>query len=155
MNLINLINFSNLIWDEDCAAFLESIQDSSNTPSKSCVICNFQAIKKKSETPIFNLGSIFYLDTVFHQWDFIYILNEQNEDAPYEIGQILGFFQDNSNNTIQLQIRRLKHDDDFIVSRFFNQGKDEVCVNNFSCSFTYIAILASSLSHITNRNYYC
>jgi hypothetical protein len=92
--------------------------------------------------------------------DFIYVLNEQDEDAPYEIGQILSFAQDHT-NTIQLQIRMLKHYDDFAAKHglnSFNQAnwkEDEVCDNNFTCSFTYIAILASSLLYITNRNYSC
>ena len=135
-----LIYFSNLIWDEDLAAFLESTQDSSKTYSKTCVICDSQAIKRKSETPILNLGSIFYQDTVFHKLDFIYLLNEQDEDAPYDIGQILDFAQDNPNNTIQLQIRRLKHYDNFVARQGFNQAnskKFEVCNNNFTCFFTY------------------
>ncbi|KAF8503256.1 S-adenosyl-L-methionine-dependent methyltransferase [Russula emetica] len=123
---------SNLIWDEDLAAFLESTQDPFNTElSHFCAICDSQAIKRKSETPILNLGSIFYLGMVYHKLDFIYVLNEQDEDAPYEIGQILNFSQDNANNTIQLQIRKLKHYDDFAVKHehnLFNQAnwkKDE------------------------------
>jgi hypothetical protein len=147
-----LIYFSNLIWDEDLAAFLESTQDSSDTHSNICAICVSQAIKRKSETPILNLGSLFYLDTVYHKLDFIYLLNEQDEDAPYEIGQILSFAQDN-HNTIQLQIRRLKHYDDFVAKHklySFNQAnwkKDEVCHNSFTCSFTYIAISIVYITH--------
>jgi len=92
--------------------------------------------------------------------DFIYVLNEQDEDAPYKIGQILNFAQDNANNTIQLQIRKLKHYDDFAAGHrdSFNQAywkKDEVCDNNFSFSFTYTAIPASSLLYLTNKNYSC
>ena len=90
--------------------------------------------------------------------DFIYILNGQDEDALYKIGQILDFSQDNEDNTIQLQIRKLKHYDKFAAKHGLNssdQAKDEVCDNNFSWSFTYIALLASSLLHITNNNYSC
>lgn len=93
--------------------------------------------------------------------DFIYILNEQDEDALYEIGQILNFTQDITNNIIQVQIRRLKHYEDFATKHkldFFYQAnlqKDEVCVNNLIVLFTYIAMLASSLLYITNRNYFC
>jgi hypothetical protein len=136
--LIALIYFSNLIWDEDLAAFLESTHDPSTEFSQSCAICNSQAIKTKSETPYFNLGSIFYLGIAYHKLDFIYVLNEQDEDAPYEIAQILDFVQDNRNNTIQLQIKNLKHYDDFIAKHrlnSFNQAnwkEDEVCNNNFS-----------------------
>jgi hypothetical protein len=93
--------------------------------------------------------------------DFIYVLNEQDEDAFYKIAQILDFAQDNKTNTIQLQIRKLKHYNDFAAKHgldSFHQAnwkKKEVCNNNFSCSFTYIAILASSLLYITNNNYSC
>jgi hypothetical protein len=93
--------------------------------------------------------------------DFIYFLNEQDEDAPYEIGQLVNFSQDNSNNTLQLQIRRLKHYDDFAARHGLNSftqansKKNEVCDNNFYYYFTYNALLASSLLHITNRNYPC
>jgi hypothetical protein len=134
--LIALIYFSNLIWDEDLAAFLESTHSPSTEFSQTCAICDSQAIKTKSETPIFNFGSIFYLGIAYHKLDFIYVLNEQDEDAPYEIAQILDFSQDNENNTIQLQIRKLKHYDDFAAKHslnFFNQANwkgDEVCNNN-------------------------
>ena len=137
MILITFIYFSGLIWDEDLAAFLDFTQDLSYTDlSQSCAICNSQAIKRKFETPIFNLDSIFYLGIVFHKLDFIYILNEQDEDAPYEIGQILNFVEDIANNTIQVRIRRLKHYEDFATKHqldsFYqtNWKKDEVCVNN-------------------------
>jgi hypothetical protein len=94
--------------------------------------------------------------------DFIYFLNEQDEDAPYEIGQIVDFAQNNSNNTLQLQIRRLKHYDDFAAKHGLNSftqansKKDEVCNNNLNYYyFTYNALLAPSLLHTTNRNYSC
>jgi hypothetical protein len=153
--LITFIYFSNLIWDEDLAAFLESTYDPSTEFSETCAICDSQAIKRKSETPILNNGNIFYLGTVYHKLDFIYILNEQDEDAPYEIGQILDFAQNNKNNTIQLQIRKLKHYNDFAAEHKLNSFNQMVCDNNFSYSFTYIAILASSLLHITNKNHFC
>jgi hypothetical protein len=149
-----------LIWDEDLGAFLDSTQVSSSTElSQTCAICDSQAAKRKFETPILNLGSIFYLGTLFHKLDFIYIINEQDEDAPYKIGQILSFAQDNAGNTVQVQIRQLKHYDNFAEhSNSFhsvNWMKDEVCANNFTCSFTYSAILASSLLHINDRNNSC
>lgn len=159
--LIIFIYFSNLIWDEDLAAFLESTYDPSSEFSQTCAICDSQAIRQKSETPLFNLGSIFYQGIVYHKLDFIYILNKQDEDAPYKIGQILDFAQDNGNNTIQLQIRKLKCYNNFAIkhglcsSNQANWKKDEVCDNSFSCSFTYIVILASSLLYITNSNYSC
>lgn len=136
--LITFIYFSNLIWDEDLAAFLESTHDPSTEYSQTCVICDSQAIKRKSETPILNCGSIFYLGIVYHKLDFIYVLNEQDEDAPYEIGQILNFAQNNGNDTIQLQIRKLKYYDDFAAKNGLNQV---VCDNNFSCSFTVLILL--------------
>jgi hypothetical protein len=88
--------------------------------------------------------------------DFIYILNEQDEDAPYKIGQILSFAQDNASNTVQVQIRLLKH---FAKHRnsfhLANWMKDEVCNNNFTYLFTYSFIPASSLLHINNGNNFC
>ena len=142
---------------------MESTQDFSHTElSQTCAICDCQAAKKRSETPILDSGSIFYLGTVYHKLDFIYILNEQNEDALYKIGQILSFSQDNTSNTIQVQIRQLKHYDNFAehglnsIAKFnlANWMNDEVCYNNFTYfSFTYIAILASSLLHNIYRNY--
>jgi hypothetical protein len=141
-NFNNFIYFSNLIWDEDLAAFLESTHDPSTKFSQTCAICDSQAIKRKSETPILNSGSIFYLGTVYHKLDFIYLLNKQDGDAPYKIGQILNFAQDNENNTIQLQIRKLKHYNDFAAKHGLNSlnwKKNEVCDNCFNCSFTYIA----------------
>jgi hypothetical protein len=79
--------------------------------------------------------------------DFIYLLNKQNEDAPYKIGQILSFAQDNENNTIQLQIRKLRCYDNFaakhnLYSFQANWKKDEVCNNNLNCSFTYICYIS-------------
>lgn len=129
--------------------------------SQTCAICNSQAIERQSKAPILDLGSIFYLGIHYHKLDFIYVLNEQDEDAPYQIGQILNFAQDDANNTIQLHIRILQHYFDFAAKyglNSFNQAnwkKDEVCVNYFSYSFTYIGILALSLLHITNNNYFC
>jgi hypothetical protein len=116
---------------------LESTQDPSDTPLEACVICDSQATKRKFETPFFKLGSIFYLDTVYHKLDFIYLLNEQDEDAPYEIAQILDFTQNDSSSTLLLQIRRLKHYDDFAARHGLdsftkaNCKKDEVCDHNF------------------------
>ncbi len=158
-NFNNFIYFSNLIWDEDLAAFLESTHDPSTKFSQTCAICDSQAIKRKFETPILYFGSILYLNTVYHKLDFIYVLNGQDEDASYKIGQILDFAQDNENNTIQLQIRKLKHYNNFAAKHGLNSlnwKKDEVCDNYFNCSFTYIVLLlASSLLHITNSNYSC
>lgn len=138
-----------------------SSQDPIYTNSQTCAICDSQAIERKFKVPIFDLGSIFYLGIYYHKLDFIYVLNEQDEDAPYRIGQILNFAQDDANNTIQLQIRILQYYNDFAAKyglSSFNQAnwiKDEVCDNYLSYSFTYIAILALSLLHITNNNYPC
>lgn len=95
--------------------------------------------------------------------DFIYV--GQDEDDPYEIGQILDFTQDFANNIIQLQIRKLKHYSDFAAkhglysSNQANWKNDEVCDNiSLIASLlieSYFAILASSLLHITNTNYSC
>lgn len=111
--LIN-IHFSGLIWDEELGSFLETIQTPS-TPSQTCSICVSQAAKQKSESPTLSLGSIFYLGVTYHELDFIYILNEQDEDASYKIAQILSFAQDGA--TIQVQIRQLKHYDDLIKQK--------------------------------------
>lgn len=134
--LLTLFYFSGLVWHEDLGAFLESTQVSSHPElSQTCAICDSQAAEKKSETPFLDLGSISYLGTVFHKLDFVYILNEQNEDASYRIGQILSFAQDNASNTVHVQIRHLKHYDDFAEQNFtFNLAnwmKDEVCKSNF------------------------
>jgi hypothetical protein len=159
--LITFIYFSGLLWDEDLGAFLEStsVSPSFTELSPTCVICDLKAAKKKSETPILNLGSIFYLGTVYHKFDFIYVLNEQDEDASYKIGQILSLSEDNAGNTVQVQIRQLKHYDDFAMHELnsFNLAnwmKDEVCSNNFVYSFTYIALPASPLLHIKDRNHF-
>ncbi len=130
--------FSGLIWDEDLGAFLEPTQDPSYTKlSQTCAICASQAAKRKSETPLLDHDSIFYLGTVYHKLDFIYVLNEQDEDAVYKIGQILSFAQDNAANIAQVQISQLKHYDDIVKHRFnsfnlANWRKDEVCDNNFT-----------------------
>lgn len=136
---MTFIYFSGLLWDEDLGAFLEPTQVSSHSKIfQTCVICDTQAAEKKSETPTFNLGSIFYLGIAYHKLDFIYILNEQDEDACYKIGQILSFFQDDASNIVQVQIRLLKHYDSFAEHRldFLNSAswmKDEVCNSIFIC----------------------
>lgn len=120
-----------------------------------CVICDLKAAKKKSETPILNLGSIFYLGTVYHKFDFVYVLNEQDEDASYKIGQILSLFENNAGNTVQVQIRLLKHYDDFALHELnsFNLAnwiKDEVCNNSFHL-FLYLYCLTSITSATHQR----
>lgn len=101
-----------------------------------CAICDSKAAKKKSESPIFSLDSIFYLGTRYHEMDFIYALNKHDEDAPYMIAQVLSFLQDGLSQTIQVQIRQLKHYNDLVEHdiaslNLANWRKDEVC-NNIS-----------------------
>jgi hypothetical protein len=134
--LMTFIYFSGLLWDEDLGAFLEPNQVFSHSGLfQTCVICDSQATEKKSETPTFNLGSIFYLGIAYHKLDFIYILNEQDEDACYKIGQILSFSQDDASNTVQVQIRLLKHYDNFAEHKLDSFWmKDEVCNSIFICS---------------------
>lgn len=114
--------------------------------SQTCAICDSQAAKKKFETPFLNLGSIFYLGTVFHKLDFVYVLNKQDEDASYRIGQIIGFTQDHASSAVYVQIKQLKHFDNFAKHGFnsFNLANwmnDEVCDSNFTY-FLYTYIVA-------------
>jgi hypothetical protein len=123
------IYFSGLIWDEEFGGFLEPNQITSSTLSQTCSICISQAAKRKSESPTLSLGSISYLGVTYHELDFIYISNEQDEDAPYKIAQILSFAQDDA--AIQVQIRQLKHYDDLFKQKLTsshsaNWRKDEV-----------------------------
>lgn len=125
----NNITLSGLIWDEETGAFLEPTQISSCTSLQTCSICDYQASKRKSESPTLSHGCISYLGITYHELDFIYVLNEQDPDAPYQIAQILNFVQDDT--TIQVQIRLLRHYDDLVqqspTSFFFaNWKKDEV-----------------------------
>lgn len=139
--LTAFVYFSGLLWDEDLGAFLEFTKvtfPSHSELSQTCMICDSQAAQKKSETPTLDLGSIFYLGTAYHKLDFIYVLNKQDKDACYKIGQILSFSQDNATNTVQVQIRLLKHYDNFAESNSFNLAnwmKDEVCNNCFVLFF--------------------
>ena len=130
-NLKLLINIyvSGLIWDEEFGSFLEPTQIPSSTLSQTCSICVSQAAKRKSESPTLTFGSISYLGVTYHELDFIYILNEQDEDTSYKIAQILSFTQDNT--AIQVQIRQLKHYDDLVKQKLTsfhlaNWKKDEV-----------------------------
>ncbi len=141
--LIILVCYSGLIWDEDLGTFLESSPASYTEPSQTCAICDSQAAKTKAETPFLNLGSIFYQGIVYHNLDFIYILNEQDEDSPYEIGQILSFSQNNESNIVQVKIRQLKYYDDIAKQRLnsfnlANWKRDEVCDNNFTYSLLIV-----------------
>lgn len=120
---------SGLIWDEEIGAFLEPTQISSSTSLQTCSICDYQAIKRKSESPTLSPGCISYLGITYHELDFIYVLNKQDQDAPYQIAQILNFIQDDA--TVQVQIRLLRHYDDLVrqssTSFYFdNWKKDEV-----------------------------
>jgi hypothetical protein len=120
---------SGLIWDEESSAFSEPTQISSCIPLQTCAICDYQAAKRKAESPTLSLGSISYLGTTYHELDFIYVLNEEDKDAPYQIAQILNFNQDDA--TIQVQIRLLRHYDDLVKQHptsFYlaNWKKDEV-----------------------------
>jgi len=109
---LNRFYCSGLIWDEDLGAFLETTQTSSSIgSSQTCAICDSQAVKEKSEGPILNLGSISYLGTQYHELDFIYVINKEDEDSPYIIAQVLSFSQDDASKTIHVQIRLLKHYD--------------------------------------------
>jgi len=86
--------------------------------------------------------------------DFIYVLNEQDENASYEIGQILDFAQDSATNTIQLQIRKLKHYNDFVAKHGLNSfdqanwKNDEVC--NMNSVFFFYLYNYSSINFITH-----
>jgi hypothetical protein len=96
---------------------------------QTCAICDYQTAKSKSESPALGPGSISYLGITYHEQEFIYVLNEQDEDAPYQIAQILNFNQDDT--AIQVQIRLLKHYDDLVkqdyTSFYFTDWKkDEV-----------------------------
>ena len=131
LHFINNIYSSGLVWDEEFGAFLEPTQISSHTPSQTCAICDSEAAKGKSETPTLSLGSISYLGIIYHELDFVYVLDEQDDNAPYKIGQILSFTQDNA--IIQVQIRQLKHYDDLVKQEpssfhLANWKKDEVLI---------------------------
>jgi hypothetical protein len=125
--LNNMIS-SGLIWDEETGAFLEPTQISC-TSLQTCSTCDYQASKRKSKTPTLSLGCISYLGITYHELDFIYVLNKQDQDAPYQIAQILNFVQDDT--TVQVQIRLLRHYDDLVRQSptsfyFSNWKKDEV-----------------------------
>jgi hypothetical protein len=75
--------------------------------------------------------------------DFIYVLNEQDEDSPYEIGQILSFSQNSESDMVQVKIRQLKYYDDIAKQRLnslnlANWKRDEVCDNNFLYSLLIV-----------------
>jgi len=138
---LNNIILSGLIWDEETGAFSEPTQVSSCT---SCSICDYQATKRKSESPTLSLGCISYLGITYHEMDFIYVLNKQDQDAPYQIAQILNFDQDDA--TVQVQIRLLKHYDDLVRQSstsfyFANWKKDEVLLVIVSLFFADVIIL--------------
>jgi len=106
-----------------------------------CALCDSQAAKNKSECPTINLGSISYLGARYHELDFIYAINEQDEDAPYMIAQVLSFSQDHTSQSVQVQIRQLRHYDDLVQSgqtpfNIANWKKDEVFIGIylFFCS---------------------
>ena len=141
--LIN-ITLSGLIWDEENGAFLEPTQEFSCTSLQTCSICDYHATKRKSESPTLSLGSISYLGTTYHELDFIYVLDKQDKDAPYQIAQILNFAQDNT--SVQVQIRLLRHYDDLVrqssISFYSaNWKKDEVLLVIIFFFFANIIIL--------------
>jgi hypothetical protein len=103
-----------MTWNEDLGAFIEATQMSSHLMATyPCTICVSQHTKKESETPTLGLGSFSYLGITYHEQDFVYILNDQDYDAPYIISQVLSFGTKHS--TIQVQVRQLEHYDDLIT----------------------------------------
>ena len=150
-NFISLISiFSNphlsgLTWDEDLGAFIEDSQVSSHlTPSHSCVICGSQSAKTKFETPTLGLGSFSHLGITYHQLDFIYTLNDQDDDAPYVIAQVLSFDMNNPTQIIQVHVRQLEHCDNLAMchlSASSNWRKDEVCSRNLIIYLSFFADL--------------
>ncbi|KAI9511110.1 S-adenosyl-L-methionine-dependent methyltransferase [Russula earlei] len=142
---------SGLIWDEDFGAFVQPIQAPYAMPTQACASCDSQAAKKKSECPTLRLGSILYLGTRYHELDFIYAINEQDEDAPYIIAQILNISQDTS-QSVQIQIRQLKHYADLVKQEqaFINMAnwkKDEERL------FFTLNTETISAEHITGKCY--
>ncbi|KAH9180823.1 S-adenosyl-L-methionine-dependent methyltransferase [Lactarius sanguifluus] len=105
---------SGLIWDEDLGAFIEAAQTPPLVSPGACAICDSQAAQKEIQTPALNFGSFSYLGANFHELDFIYALHEQDEDAPYIIGQVLSFTRGHADQVPQVQIRQLEHYDDLI-----------------------------------------
>ena len=141
---LNNIISSGLIWDEETGAFSEPTQVSSCISFQTCSICDYQATKRKSESPTLSLGCISYLGITYHEMDFIYVLNKQDQDAPYQIAQILNFDQDDA--TVQVQIRLLRHYDDLVRQSstsfyFANWKKDEVLLVIVSLFFADMVIL--------------
>lgn len=118
-----------MTWDEELGAFLEATQTPSSISSQTCVICDFRACQSKS--PAIHSGSFSHLGTIFHELDFIYALHD--EDAPYIMGQILSF-NDDENQPPQVQIRQLEHYDNLIRHESNTntiRTKDEVCCTQF------------------------
>jgi hypothetical protein len=140
-----LTNFhlSGMTWDEDLGAFIEASQTPPHLiASHSCAICDSQSAKKRSETPTLGPGCFLYLGTTYHELDFVYVLNDQDEDAPYIIAQVLSFDMDNLSQTVQVQIRQLEHYDNLAIHNLdaFNWKKDEVCIKNLTCYVTNVSI---------------
>lgn len=110
---------------------MEATQIPSPISSQTCAICNSRAAQ--SISPAINLGSFSHLGDSFHELDFIYALHEEDNDAPYTIGQILSFNED-ANQGPQVQIRQLEHYDDLIrheSSANVSSEKHEVCHMQF------------------------
>ncbi|KAH9026772.1 S-adenosyl-L-methionine-dependent methyltransferase [Lactarius pseudohatsudake] len=114
---------SGLIWDEDLGAFIEAAQTPPLVSPDACAICDSQAAQKEIQTPALNFGSFSYLGANFHELDFIYALHEEDEDAPYLIGQVLSFTSGHADQVPQVQIRQLEHYDDLIGPE--SRKKDE------------------------------
>jgi hypothetical protein len=137
-------HLSGLTWDEDLGAFIEASQVPSHLTPHSCVICGSQSTKRKFETPTLGLGSFSHLGTTYHKLDFIYTLNDQDDDESYIIAQVLGFYMNNSTQTIQVHIRQLEHCDNLAMcqpSASFNWRKDEVCSRNLIIYLSFFADL--------------
>ncbi|KAI9459440.1 S-adenosyl-L-methionine-dependent methyltransferase [Lactarius psammicola] len=119
---------SGLIWDEDLGAFIKAAQIPPPISSQACAICDSQMAQRESKSPVLTFESFSYLGTSFHKLDFIYALYEQDEDAPYIIGQILSFTNGLPNQAPQVQIRQLEHYDDLVkheLSLNLGRKKDE------------------------------
>jgi hypothetical protein len=132
ISILTKCYLSGMTWDEDLCAFKEASQMPSHSMTPhSCAICDSQSAKNKLETPTLGFGSFSYLDITYHELDFVYILNDQDNDAPYLIAQVLSFSMDSSRQTIQVQIRQLDHYDNLAIHDLGTSywKKDEVCIN--------------------------
>ena len=117
-----------MTWNEDSGAFIEATQMPSHLmASYPCTICVSQHAKKESKKPTLGLGSFSYLGITYHEQDFVYVLNDQDYDAPYIIAQVLSFGTKHS--TIQVQVRQLECYDNLITPdlRASNWKRDDVC----------------------------